>query len=222
MSHQVIKSSFFFGSLTLIFRSNFYFILFKLCLFLSGSKFKKLSFLIGSAEFAKFLPSPQVIWKINFYWNMGFMLTLTGLSGSSVIYVYHLFIFVAHVTPPQMVNTFLLFILVEIINIFFFLCFLFLCLLCFCSRMGRLKSKKEKEKDGDALKPRSGGSAHKSGDLNQWFEPQMQMVIDEYRQYKSFLFICKNVSACIQELQTVCLRKSTLVNNFFPNEMFPF
>ena len=149
------------------------------------------------------------------------MLTLTGLSGSCVIYVYHLFIFVAFVTPPQMTNTFVLFILVEMVNIFFFLCFLFLYLLCFCSRMGRPKSKKEKEKDSDAPKPRSRGSAHKGGDLNQWFKPQMQMAIDEYRQYKSFLFICKNILARIQELQTVCLRKSTLVNNFFPNETFP-
>ena len=211
----------FFGSLTLIFRSKFYFSLFKLYLFLSGSKFKKLSFLIGSAEFAKFWPSPQVIWKINFYWNMGFMLTLMGLSGSSVIYVYHLFIFAAYVTPPQMVNTFVLFISVEMINIFFFFCFLFLCLLCFCSRMERPKSKKEKEKDGNVPKPVSRESAHKGGDLNQWFEPQMQMAIDEYLQYISFLFICKNVSAHVQELQTVCPRKSTLVNNFFPNETFP-
>ena len=194
MSHQVIilssfhqaliqnvnLSIFFLGSFTLIFRSKFYFSLFKLCLFLRGSEFKNLSFLIGSAEFAKFWPSPQVIWKINFYWNMWFMLTLMGLSGSNVIYVYHLFIFVAHVTPLQMVNTFVLFILVEMINIYFFLWFLFSCLLCFCSRMGRPKSKKEKEKDGDAPKQRSRGSAHKGGDLNQWFEPQMQMAIDEY------------------------------------------
>ena len=87
--------------------------------------------------------------------------------------------------------------------------------------MGRPKSKKELQKDGDAAKPRSHGLAHKGGDLNQWFKPQMQMAIDEYRWYKSFLFICKNVSVHIHELWTVSHRKSTLVNNFFPNEMFP-
>ena len=108
------------------------------------------------------------------------MLTLVGLSGSSVISVFHLFIFVAHATLPQMVNTFVLFILVEMINLFSFLCFLFLCLLCFCSRMGRPKSKKELQKDGDVPKPRLCGSAHKGGDLNQWYKLQMDMVIDEY------------------------------------------
>ena len=100
MSHQVIILSSFHQaliqnvSISIIFLGHLFsgqnFILVYLCLLLSGSEFKKLSFLIGSAEFAKFWPSPQVIWKINFYWNMGFMLILTGLSGSSVIYVYHL------------------------------------------------------------------------------------------------------------------------------------
>ena len=166
----------FFGSFTPIFRSKIYVSLFMLCIFLSGSKFKKLSFLIGSAEFAMLWLSPQAIWKINFEWNMGFMLTLMGLSGSSVISVFHLFIFLAHVTPPQMVNTFVLFILVEMINLFSFLCFLFL---CFCSRLGRLKSKKQLQRDGDVPKPRSRRSAHKGGDLNQWYELQMDMAIEE-------------------------------------------
>ena len=77
--------------------------------------------------------------------------------------------------------------------------------------MGRLKSKKEKQADGDAPKPRSRGSAHKGGGLNKWYEPQMQMAIDEYSRYKSFLFMCKNVSEHIQELRASCLIKSTLV-----------
>ena len=59
--------------------------------------------------------------------------------------------------------------------------------------MGRPKSKKELEKDGNALKPKCQDSAHKGGDLNQWHEPQMEMVMDKYKQYKSFLFTCKNV-----------------------------
>ena len=69
--------------------------------------------------------------------------------------------------------------------------------------MGRPKSKKELQKDGNAPKPRSHGSAYKGGDLNQWYEPQMDMAIDEYKWYKSFLFISKNVSVCIHELPTV-------------------
>ena len=77
--------------------------------------------------------------------------------------------------------------------------------------MGRPKSKKELEKDGDRPKPRSRGSTHKGGDLNQWHEPQMEMVVDEYKHYKYFLFTCKNVSLCIDELRTVSWRKSTFV-----------
>ena len=68
--------------------------------------------------------------------------------------------------------------------------------------MGRLKSKKELQKDGDVPKPRSRGSAHKGGDLNQWYKLQMDMAIDEYKRYKSFLFISKNVTVLIHELQT--------------------
>ena len=67
--------------------------------------------------------------------------------------------------------------------------------------MGRLKSK-ELQKDGDVPKPRSHGSAHKGGDLNQWYKLQMDMAIDEYKRYKSFLFISKNVTVLIHELQT--------------------
>ena len=93
------------------------------------------------------------------------ILTLMGLSGSGVISVYHLFIFLAHVTPHQMVDTFVYFISIKMINLFCFLYFLFLCLLYFCSRMGRPKGKKELEKDGYRPKPRSQGSAHKGGDL---------------------------------------------------------
>ena len=59
--------------------------------------------------------------------------------------------------------------------------------------MVRPKSKKDKkEKEKDAPKRRSRGSAHKGGDLNQWFEPQMELAINEYQGYKSFLFTCKN------------------------------
>ena len=98
----------------------------------------------------------------------GMYIDIDGTEWAKSYKCFHPTILPAPKTLHQLGNTIALFFPVKLLNFFHFPYFLIF-VPHFCSRMGRCK-----EKDKHPPKPRKWGSAHKSGNLNEWNEQDMQ------------------------------------------------